>query len=189
MQQVQGTEHIARRAAPSGRSARRRTLEGHQGQPRNGFQAQPLLVAQALPESGQQDIALRDVDPERRVAGPPAVLHAVKDWHSGSGPPLRSESGVLWVRTGRAAWVGGGTEHTWGRGKPQWQPFPLVHLAARVWWLCSPPTWRLSADAQWVVPNSDANSKRLYGKSGPQLALVLTATTSHHQAATTSTQA
>ena len=105
------------------------------------------------------------------------------------GPPLRSESGVLWVRTGGAAWVGGGTEHTWGRGKPQWQPFPLVHLAARVWWLCSPPTWRLSADAQWVVPNSDANSKRLYGKSGPQLALVLTATTSHHQAATTSTQA
>ena len=78
---------------------------------------------------------------------------------------------------GGAAWVGGGTEHTWGRGKPQWQPFPLVHLAARVWWLCSPPTWRLSADAQWVVPNSDAN-KRLYGKSGPQLALV-TATISH----------
>ena len=80
---------------------------------------------------------------------------------------------------GEGGYVGrGGTEHPWGRGKPQWQPIPLVHLAARVWWLCaSPPTWCLSAAAQWVVPNSDAN-KRLYGKSGPQLALV-TATISH----------
>jgi hypothetical protein len=43
--------------------------------------------------------------------------------------------------------------------------------------LRQPPYLALVADAQWVVPNSDAN-KRLYGKSGPQLALV-TATISH----------